>query len=318
MISRSEAEIVLVIGGRGFVGSHVVRAMIAAGHRPHLFGPAMPDDLLTDVAGLFDESVGSIEDRTAIVDTLRRSGARALVTMAAHSVGREGLMKSGDAEADRVFAVNVLGFRNVLEAAMETKLRRVVWTGSTVVYGPAETYPPGRVDETALLGPVTLYGLTKRLSEDLGHYYHDRHGLDVVGLRLPLLLGPGLWYQGAASAIMGVIREAGQGQRHAVAFHDEPTDLMHVGDAARALVETLDHDGSLDTVYNINGFTARLSDVITRVEKAVPGFSVAHTKVAPALRFPLVDDGRFRTALGFVPAYALDDVIATLAPETAT
>ena len=314
MTSRSDPETVLVVGGRGFVGSHLVRALVADGFRPHLFGPAMGGGRLAGLAGRFEETVGSVEDRAGIADTIRRCGAGALVTTAAHSVGREGLLRSGDAEADRAFAVNVGGFRNVLEAAFETGVRRVVWTSSTVVYGPAERYGDGRVDETAPTGPVTFYGLTKLLSETLARYYRDRHRLDVTGLRLPLVLGPGLWYQGAASAIVGVMAGAAAGRRHAVSFHDEPIDLMHVGDVARALIETLRHQGALEPVYNINGFTARMSEIARAAEAAVPGYVVEPTPVPPTLTFPLIDDARFRTALGFSPDYGLADVVAAMLP----
>jgi UDP-glucose 4-epimerase len=315
MTSRSEFEPVLVIGGRGFVGSHLVRALVAHGERPHVFGPAMSDDLLAGLARAFEETEGSVEDRAVIAEAIARSGARTLVTTAAYSAGRQGLMRSGDAETERAFAVNVLGFRNVLEAAREAGIRRVVWTGSTVVYGPAERYGAAPVDEDAPTGPVTVYGLTKLLSETIARYYRDRHQLDVICLRLPLVLGPGLWYQGAASSIVGIMTDAGPGKRHAVSFHDEPMDLMHVGDVARALVETLRHEGALEPVYNVNGFTARMSEIARAAERAVPGYAVELAPVPPALTFPLIDDGRFRAALGFAPEYGLEDVVAAMLPQ---
>lgn len=315
MTSGFDPETVLVIGGRGFVGSHLVRALLAHGDRPHVFGPPMREDLLADLAGRFEETEGSVEDLAAIAKAIGRSGARSLVTTAAYSAGRQGLMRSGDAEAERAFAVNVLGFRNVLEAARETGIRRVVWTSSTVVYGPAVRYGPEPVDEDAPPAPVTVYGLTKLLSETIARYYRDRHGLDVTGLRLPLVLGPGLWYRGAASAIAGVMAEASPGRRHAVAFHDEAMDLMHVGDAAHALLATLRHEGALEAMYNVNGFTARMSDVARAAERAVPGYVVELTPVPPALTFPLIDDRRFRAALGFTPVHGLDDVVAAMLPQ---
>lgn len=308
-------ETVLVIGGRGFVGSHVVRALIRAGSRPHLFGPAMSDDLLTDLAGRFDETEGSVEDLPSIRAAIRNSGTRAIVTTAAHSVGRQGLMRSSDAEADRALAINVLGFRNVLEAAREEEVRRLVWTGSTVVYGPAARYGAKRVDEDAPTGPLTFYGLTKLMSEEMARYYRDRFGCDIVGLRLPLVLGRGLWYQGAASAIASIAAEAVPGKSHAVSFHDDALDLMHVSDAAAAMVATLAAPSGLAAVYNINGFTARLSDIIETAEKAVPGYVVDHTVIPSPLRFPLIDDSRFRAELGFRPEFGIADVFADMAAQ---
>src|SRR5690606_21852427 len=108
---------VLVIGGRGFVGSHIVRALVARGIAVHVFGPPMATDLLADLSGRFDETAGSVEDRAAIIDVLRASGATAVVTTAAFGEGQKGLMQGGEADADRAMAINVDGLRHVLEAA---------------------------------------------------------------------------------------------------------------------------------------------------------------------------------------------------------
>ena len=62
-----------------------------------------------------------------------------MVSCAAHGAGKLGLMRSGEAEADATLAVNVLGHRNLLEAAREAGVARVIWTSSTVVYGPADS-----------------------------------------------------------------------------------------------------------------------------------------------------------------------------------
>ncbi|MDQ4060523.1 MAG: NAD(P)-dependent oxidoreductase [Pseudomonadota bacterium] len=301
--------VVLVIGGRGFVGSHIVRRLLDRGFRPHVFGPEMAEDLLGDLAGGFGETIGSVEDRDAVVNAIRASGATGLVTTAAHSAGRQGLMRSGEAEMDRALAVNVLGFRHVLEAALECGLARVVWTSSTVVYGPSERYTVQPVDEEAETAPRTVYGLTKELAERVAAFYRNRHGLDLTGLRLPLVLGPGLWYQGAASAIVGLIRAAAPGARYRVSFHDEPIDLMHVTDVAEAMVAALVRRGPFAAVYNINGFTARLSDLARAVEARVPGYRVATEVERPALLFPLVSDARFRRDLGFAPRYDLGALV---------
>lgn len=299
---------VLVAGGRGFVGSAVVRRLLAAGVAVHVFGPAMADDLLADVAGRFGETEGSVTDRAALAAAIAASGAEAIVTAAAYSAGRKGLMRSGDAENDKAMAVNVLGLQTLLEAAREAGVGRVVWTSSTVVYGPADAYE-GRVDEDAPRAPVTFYGLTKVLGEDIARYHRDRHGLSVTGLRLPLVLGAGLWYAGAASAIAEVAAAARRGARHPVRFHDAPMDLMHVADVAEAVVAALDPARAPRDVYNINGFTAAMSDVAATAERLVPGYRVEHTPEPAAITFPLIDDGRFRRDAGFAPAHDLEAVV---------
>lgn len=312
---RSLPGSVLVVGGRGFVGSHIVRHLLARGVRVHVFGPPMADDLLADLAGRFGETVGSVEDRAAVLAAIRASEAGAVVTAAAYSAGRQGLMRSGDAEGDRALAVNVLGLRNVFEAAREAGLSRVVWTSSTVVYGPAENYR-GRVDEDETRAPITFYGLTKVLGEDVARYYRDRHAMAITGLRLPLVLGAGLWYAGAASAIADVVANARPGARYTAAFHDEPMDLMHVADVADAVLAALDPGRTLAAVYNINGFTARLSEIAACVEAMVPGYAIAHDKVPAALSFPLIDDARFRHDAAFRPCHGLEEVVRSMLRKT--
>lgn len=300
---------VLVIGGRGFVGSHIVRALVARGIAVHVFGPPMATDLLSDLSGRFDETAGSVEDRAAIIDVLRASGATAVVTTAAFGEGQKGLMQGGEADADRAMAINVDGLRHVLEAAHAAGIKRVITTGSSVVFGPADSYATARVDEDGAKRPRTIYGLTKVLSEDLIQYYRDRHGLDASSIRLPIVLGPGLWYQGAASAIASVIAEAKSGTRHAVRFHDLPIDLMHVSDVADAIVLALTATTPLEAIYHINGFSAPLSEISAAAMALVPGYAVEHEIVPPANTFPMMDDTRFRQRFGFTPRYDLNGLL---------
>jgi UDP-glucose 4-epimerase len=304
---------VLVVGGRGFVGSHVVRALVARGFRVHVLGPAMDCDLLADVGPAIEETVGGLEDRSLVQDVLARFKPAAVISCAAFGAGREGLMRSGERDADRAFAINVDGFRRLIDAVAETGVRRLVWTSSTVVYGPARDYAEPRVDETAPKQPRTVYGLTKHLAEEVADFALRRHSLEIVGLRLPLVLGPGLWYQGAAAALAELLRAAGRRGAHSIAFHDQPIDLMHVHDVAAACLAALTRPGPLASVYNINGFTASVGDIIAAVKARSPELTVAFERTEPGDLFPLVSDARFRRDTGFVPAFDLPALVADMA-----
>lgn len=309
---------VLVIGGRGFVGSHIVRCLLDAGVKVHVFGPAMDVDLLADLAGRFDETSGSVLDQDALRAAIAGSGAQAVVTNAAYAAGSQGMMRSGDTDAAKAMEINVEGMRLTLEAAHQEGVTRVVWSDSTVVYGPAHLYGGKCVDEGDARHPTTFYGLTKVLGEDIGQYYRDRHGLEVIGLRMALLLGADLWYQGAASAISGVIAAAKPGHTHNVRFHDEHIDLMHVSDIARSTLLALQSEKPLAPCYNINGFTASMSEIIAAAKAAVPGYEVTHDVIESPLVFPLISDAAFRRDTGYAPRYDLDTLVRELTQGAAS
>lgn len=267
-----------------------------------LFGPAMESDRLADLAGRFDVTEGSILSRTALRDVLQASAAEAVVSCAAFSSGRAGLMRSGEAEADAAMDVNVLGLARLLDAAREAGVQCVVWTSSTVVYGPSGDYPVQPVNEDAASGPVTLYGLTKAVAEQVSAYHRRRHGLNVIALRLPLALGPGLWYEGTAAALAGLFRAP---TPPALTFHDEEIDLIHVGDVANAVMAVLQHRGALAAIYNLEGFRCRASDILRCIEARRPDLAIRLNPAPPAMLFPLITGARLRRDTGFNAAYDL-------------
>jgi UDP-glucose 4-epimerase len=306
---------ILVVGGRGFVGSHVVRTLIASGYRVHVYGPDMAIDLLQDVRRRLNETIGSVEDTAALDAVMAAARPSAIVTCAAYGAGNAGLMRSGEADADRAFAVNVDGFRHLIDIAARHAVRRIVWTSSTVVYGPADAYGDARIDERGVKAPRTVYGLTKHLAEEVARFLAARHRIDIVGLRLPLVLGPGLWYQGAAAALIALLRAARNGEAHTIAFHDMAMDLMHVADTARAVVAALEAATIALPLYNINGFTASAGDLVRTIAVQRPGLRITHDVQPPTMRFPLICDAAFRRAFAFTPDYDLigfvTDMLAT-------
>jgi nucleoside-diphosphate-sugar epimerase len=302
----------MVVGGRGFVGSHVVRALADGGIRPVLFGPPMVEDRLSDIAARHDEIAGSIEDRERLEAALKEVRPAAVVSCAAHGAGRLGLMRSGEAEPEAAMAVNVVGLDKLLDAARGASVGRVVWTSSTVVYGPASAYPREPVNEDDAPAPTTFYGLTKVLAEEVARYHGRRYGLDVVGLRLPLILGPGLWYRGVASALADLLDAARQGRPARIAFHDAPIDLMHAADAAEAVLTVLRHPGSLGPIYNLEGFRTRLTELVREVGRVRPGARIEVEPSAPAVLFPLIDGSRFRVATGFAARHDLARLVRTM------
>ncbi|MFO1351984.1 MAG: NAD(P)-dependent oxidoreductase [Gammaproteobacteria bacterium] len=301
---------VLVAGGRGFIGSHAVRRFVAAGYRVHVFGPPMAEDRLADLGAAIVDISGSITDRAAIAAALAAARADLVLSFVAHGEGRQGLLRTGEADAERTLEVNTLGFRQLLEAARATGVRRLLWASSTVVYGSPADYPTPKVDEAAPRRPRSTYGLSKALAEQLAQFYRDAHGLPVTALRLPLVFGPGLWYQGAAAALLKLLDGARPGARHALAADDQPFDLMYVADVAEAFLRLAEHPSALAPIYNLGGFVTTYPDIVAAVQALAPGYDVELRTARAPFVFPLMDASRVERDTGFKPRHGLREALA--------
>ncbi len=272
----------------------------------------MTADLLEDLAGSIIDVTGSIEDRDALEVAFKRYKPGLVVSCVAHGAGRLGLMRTGEAEFSRSMAVNVNGFATLLDVAALAGVPRLVWTSSTVVYGPASAYGPCRVTEDDPTAPVTGYGLTKELAERVAAHRTRCSAMEIVGLRLPLVLGPGLWYDGVASSIARVFDRVANGEPASIAFHDQPLDFMAATDAAGSIVAALAHAGSLSGLYNLTGLTASVPDILACLLEAMPSANVSYDRQPTPVLFPLVDGARFSRDTGFRCAHDLRSLVDQL------
>jgi len=131
----------------------------------------------------------------------------------------------------------------------------------------------------------------------------------VVGgrglLRLPLVCGPGLWYQGAAASLARLFEQAAPGHKIAVPGAAGRFDLIYVKDAAAAFLAVDDLPGALAERYNVNGFATTYAEIIAAVSKLVPDYRVRLSPDLPAPGLPLVDHRRIERDTGFRPRFGL-------------
>ncbi len=237
---------ILVTGGAGFVGSHLVDQLLAEdprevvlldnfvrGSRRNL-GRAAQDERLTLVEG-------SITDRELLRHLME--GCDAVFHLAAlwlHECVHE---------PRAAIEVNVDGTFNVVEAAHETAVGKVVYSSSASVYGDALETP---MTEEHPFANRTLYGATKIAGEQLFRAFNEQHGLDWVGLRYMNVYGPRMDYRGAyVSVIMKVLDRIDAGEPPVI-FGDgsQAYDFVHVADVARANILALRSD-STDELFNV-------------------------------------------------------------------
>src|SRR5258708_11373687 len=106
-LTRDPARTVLVAGGLGFVGSHVVRALVKAGYFPVLLGPDMAEDRLVDISGRYDKIEGAIGDRPGLAAAFGRFTPSLVGSRVAPRVRQPRRTRSGETEADSALEIHV-------------------------------------------------------------------------------------------------------------------------------------------------------------------------------------------------------------------
>lgn len=262
---------VLVTGGAGFIGSHVVDALLHEGHSV---------EVLDDLSSGFQENVPrSVELHTLDV---RSKEAASLIREGQYTtlIHHAAQMDVRQSVADPAFdvGVNVLGLINLMEAAKNTGLKKVVFASTGgAIYGEPEAGPQ---NETHTQQPVSPYGISKLTCEKLLHFYFCEYGIPYVALRYGNVYGPRQNAHGEAGVIAIFTQKLLAGDR--VTIHGDglqTRDYVYVGDVARANIASLNFTGA-PSAFNIG--TGIETDVVTLHQKLKQAMGVGR----PAIHGP--------------------------------
>jgi UDP-glucose 4-epimerase len=235
---------ILVTGGAGFIGSHVVEQLLAEDVADVVVLDNLVRGSRANLAGaLEDPRLSLVEGSITDVELLREltAGRDYVFHLAAL------WLQECVHEPRSALEVNVVGTYNVVEAAHEAGVRKVVYSSSASVYGDARETP---MTEEHPFDNRTTYGATKIAGEQLFRAFNEQHGLDWVGLRYMNVYGPRMDYRGAyVSVIMKVLDRIDQGLPPVI-FGDgsQAYDFVHVADVARANVLALTSEAADESV----------------------------------------------------------------------
>jgi len=239
---------VLVIGGAGFIGSHVVEQLV----REDLGEIIVYDDFTRGTVtnletALRDPRVKIFEQGGNILHTDLLDTAMKGVDCVFH-LAALWLLHCNDFPRS-AFEVNIRGTFNVLEACVANQVGRLIYSSSASVYGDAVEIP---MTEEHPFNNRTFYGATKVAGEQMCRAFHQRYGLDYVGLRYMNVYGPRQDERGAyTSVIMKVLDRIGRAQGPIVFGDGSQTyDFISVTDVARANVLAAKADVT-DRCYNV-------------------------------------------------------------------
>ena len=265
---------ILVIGGAGFIGSHLV---------DQLLGERLREVIVLDnfvrgthsnlVEAAKDKRVrvieGSITDRKLLKELMENTDyvfhfAALWLYECVH-------------EPRKALEANVVGTYNVVEAAQEAGIKKLVYSSSASVYGDAQVVP---MTEDHPFNNRTMYGATKIAGEQFLRAFNEQHGLDYVGLRYMNVYGPRMDYKGAyVSVVMKVLDRIEEGTPPVI-FGDgsQAYDFIQVEDVARANLLALKSDAT-DEFFNVG------TGVKTTIEELVQKLiEISGSEVQPEYR----------------------------------
>jgi UDP-glucuronate 4-epimerase len=259
---------VLVTGGAGFIGSHLVEKLLAAGHQPAI---------LDDFNDFYDPQIKwsniastkkhapvfqiDLRDADAVGSLFHGEKFDAVMHLAARAGVRPSI-----AQPQLYYDANVNGTLHLLEAGRTVGLKRFIYASSSSVYGVCKTVPFS--EDFHLTQTISPYAATKIAGEFLCSTYSHLYGMRIVALRFFTVYGP---RQRPDLAIHQFTRRILAGEP-IEQFGDGTTrrDYTYIDDIIQGVMAALSYEGTMFDIFNLGeNETVQLKDMIQAVERAV-------------------------------------------------
>ena len=304
MLDRHDG--IAVTGGLGFIGRHLVRALldhrkrvIVLDRRPPGDGDADPDS---------EYRVADVREPRSLQGALR--GADLVFHLAANANGTYSVEHPGED-----FRTNCVGTFNVLQAALEAGVRRVVYVSSASVYGTPRRFP---IRESHPTDPIVPYGASKLAGERFGLAFGHSYGLDFVAARPFCVYGPG---EDPATSLVEVSRYLrwhlnGRAIQVVGDARRKTRDFIHVSDAVQGLVAIAERAQPGEILNVGSGTEVSMRELAEHIERAAGGtVRVRELTDIQDDSYRLVADISRLSRLGYVPRVPLEQGLAGLIEE---
>ncbi len=254
---------ILVTGADGFIGSHLTEELVRGGYKVRAFvlynsfnSWGWLDRCAQDVKGNFEVFTGDIRDPNGVKEAMK--GCDAVLHLAA-LIAIPYSYHSPDTYVD----TNVKGTLNVLQAARELGIRRVIHTSTSEVYGTARFVPI--TEDHPVLGQ-SPYSATKIGADQLAYSFYAAFGLPVIIVRPFNTYGP---RQSTRAVIPATISQIVAGRKQIRLGALSPTrDFTYVADTVRGFIAALEADAAQGEVINIgSNFEISIGDTATMIAR---------------------------------------------------
>lgn len=294
----------LVTGGAGFIGSHIAARLVALGKRVRVLDNLSSGKL---------EHMASFRERVEFLkgDIRRFEDCRRAVK-GADFVIHQAAIRSVPKSVDRPVEsndTNITGTLNVLVAAREAGVKRVVYASSSSVYGDTKVFPER---EAHMPNPVSPYAVSKLAGEHYAMMFAKTYGLETVSLRYFNVFGPRQDPESMYSAVIPKFMEqAFQGIPLEVHWDGRQSrDFTHVANVVSANLLAAKTTKGVGGTFNVaNGLCYSLIDIVKVIEK-IMGRRIEvrfHPKRKGDVRKTFADISRARKFLGYKPVMGFEE-----------
>ncbi len=259
---------ILVTGGAGFIGSHLVEKLLTEGHEVAIlddfndfYDPQIKRANIAAVADRITVHLADLRDARAVKEVFHREKIETVIHLAARAGVRPSI-----GHPQLYYDTNVNGTLHLLEAAREIGIERFIFASSSSVYGLAKTVPFS--EDLHLTQTVSPYAATKIAGEFLCSTYSHLYRMRIVALRFFTVYGP---RQRPDLAIHQFTRRIWNGEA-INQFGDGTTrrDYTYVDDIIQGVMTSLGYDGPLFDIFNLGeSETIQLQDLIAAIEEGL-------------------------------------------------
>lgn len=245
---------VLVTGGAGFIGSHIVESLVKGGAKVIVYDN-FSSGLMDNLKHLEKDIKiirGDILDYNKVLDASRG------VDVISHQAAQLEITKCIDNPIGDL-KTNTEGSLNVFNAAIKNNVKKIIYASSACVYGQAQYIPQ---DETHPTNPNWQYGVSKLSVEKYADIYTKYYGIPMIGLRYSIVYGPREWY---GRVLTVFLKRAMEGKLPVVWDGNQTRDFIYVSDVVSLHNLCIENDEVQNEIFNVSTSTETSVEQLARL-----------------------------------------------------
>ena len=289
-----------VTGGAGFIGSHLADTLIENGHSVRIIDNFLlgKKENVNPQAECFEVDICDLEALKEAVN-----GVDGIFHLAA-----DPRLPISIEQPEQTHNVNVNGTLNVLIAAKDCAVKKVVFTSTCALYGDNQPLP---LAEDATISPKSPYGLHKFIGEQYARLFHELYGLETVCLRYFNVYGTRKTADGGYPMVIPIfLKQKSEGKPMTIVGDGKSTrDYVHVSDVVQANIMAMESDVKDGRAYNVgSGIQVSVNDIAEKIG----GETVNLPERKGELRFLESDYSKINKELGWKPTVSFDEGLQEL------